>query len=186
MTECYVCDSPKGSVGSLESRLLACAADGRIRALFRSVVILLISISLVGCMRGPTHRETELQIRGLELYLAVLEEFKTEKGEGLPVTGQNQIDAIVTKYIPPGTSFQDAVEILTAAHFKVGHAESVSSSDRNDDKTERFVIQGDLKLLSLFVFGGTWAHITLDTDRPNPEPTVVKRAGGFMRTVYFY
>jgi len=184
MTECCVCDSPKRTGAGFESRPLACAADSRVAVIFRSAVILLVTMSLVGCMRGPTHQETELQIRGLELYMAVLDEFKTERGEGMPAAGQNQIDAIVTKYIPPGTSFQDAVAILTAAHFKVGNEQSVSNPDNNGDKTERFVMQSDLKLMSLWVFGGTSVYVTLDTDGPTPQATIVKRAGGVISTFY--
>jgi hypothetical protein len=176
----------KHKLAGQESALSACAPCRRVAVavLYRSAAIFLVATALVGCSRGPTHRETELQIRGLQLYLAVLDEFKNERGEGMPVTGENQIDAIVTKSIPPGTSFQDAVAILTAAHFTVGHPESVSNPDNHGDKTERFVIKGDLKLLSVFVLGGTSAYIILDTDRPNPEPTTVKRAGGFIRSVY--
>ena len=166
---------------------MACTPRSRVSAVavvYRSVAILLVVTALVGCDRTPTHRETELQIHGLQLYLAILDEFKTERGEGIPASGENQIDAIVTKSIPPGTPFQDAVAILTAAHFTVGRLESLPNPDNNGDQSERFVIKSDLKLLSVFVIGGTSVCITLDTDRPNPEPTIVKRAGGVIRSVY--
>lgn len=184
MAERYACDSQKRRVGCLESPLPSCAPYSLGAVLFRSAVIFLLVISLVGCVRGPTHRETELTIRGLELYLAVLDEFKTERGEGIPVNGQDPIDAIVARYIPPGTSFQDAVAILNGGHFTVGRPKSVTVPDNHGNKTERFVVQGDLQLVSVFVLGGTSVYVTLDTDRPNPEPTIVKRAGGFIRSTY--
>jgi hypothetical protein len=181
----------KNSLGSKhnsagqESSLLTCPLHRRVGAavLSRLAAIFLV-ITLVGCSRAPTHRETQLQIRGLQLYLAILDEFKTERGEGIPASGENRIDAIVTKFIPSGTPFQDAVAILTAAHFTVGRLESLPNPDNNGDQTARFVIKSDLKLLSVFIIGGTSACITLDTDRPNPEPTIVKRAGGVILSVY--
>jgi len=167
-------------LASREPPLPSCAPCSRIMVLFRSAAIFLIITTLVGCERGPTRRETELTIRGLELYLAVLDEFKTECAGRFPADCHGQIDAIVIRFIPPGTSFQDAVAILRGAHFTVGRPESVAS-DKNGDKTERFAVQGDLKLFRTFVFGAS-AYVVLDIDRPNPEPTIVKQAGGFIHS----
>jgi hypothetical protein len=149
--------------------------------LFRSTSILLVTVILSACGSRPTYRETELTIRGLGLYLAILDEFKREQAEKKPIDNRGQLDPIVPRFIPAGTSFQDAVAILRAVHFKVWQPRSFSIQSKDGEKKEHFVVESDLALVSTFLVGGTWACIFLDTDRPNPEPTTVKQASGFIQ-----
>lgn len=99
------------------------------------IMIMMLMFCLLGAFSWPVSHEAtagqekdmlksnELELRGKQLRKAIDEEYKRlddikelKKQRG----GYTVITDVVVKYIPIGTSFDDAEEILRAAGFKVG------------------------------------------------------------------
>jgi len=95
------------------------------------IIITMLMVCLIGACSWQISREAtaemmklkELELRGEQLRKAIdetykkLDDIKELKNMG---GGYNIITDVVVKYIPIGTSFDDAEEILQAAGFKVG------------------------------------------------------------------
>jgi hypothetical protein len=85
----------------------------------------------------------ELRQRGKALRNEIGSVYKTLKAEQ-KITGRGtDIDDLVMKYIPLGSSFDDAEEILRSAGFRVSRR---PPSDTTSDRPDRYNVVGFLKL----------------------------------------
>jgi len=85
----------------------------------------------------------ELVQRGKELRNEIDSVYQTLKAEKKLSGRGTDISDRVRKYIPPGTSFDDAEEILRSAGFDVS---SRPSSNTTDNRPDRYSVVGFLKL----------------------------------------
>jgi len=91
----------------------------------------------------------ELRRRGKELRNEIRSVYKTLKAEQKITARGTDISDSVRKYIPPGSSFDDAEEILRAAGFDVS---SRPLSDTMSNAPDRYSVGADLKLKGSFPF----------------------------------
>jgi hypothetical protein len=89
------------------------------------------------------------------------------------------VDPIISAYIPPGTSFQDAFRTLRAAHASI-EGPKLFVGTRPDGKTPEWF---GVRAIIFFggIAGGPQAWFLLETDQP---PTIIQRASGFTMSVY--
>jgi hypothetical protein len=89
------------------------------------------------------------------------------------------VDPIVSAYFPPGTSFQDAVTILRAAHASIDGPKLFVGMGPDGKTTEWFGVTAIIFFGG--ITGGPQAWFLLETDQP---PTTIRRASGFTMSVY--
>jgi hypothetical protein len=89
----------------------------------------------------------ELQQRGKELRNEIDSVYETLKAEKKLTGRGTDISDRVRKYIPPGSSFDDAEEILRSAGFDVSPR---PPSDTTSNRPDRYSVGADLKLQGSF------------------------------------
>jgi hypothetical protein len=108
--------------------------DGRGRFFFKAISFLFLSMTLVVSPMVKAHQigtnggnsmsnHADNEAKGRALRVAIDKRYKEmERNHTLKPTGagRNDISDVVLEFIPVGTSFPDAEEILVAAGFKVG------------------------------------------------------------------
>ena len=91
----------------------------------------------------------ELRQRGKELRNEIVSVYETLKAEKKLTGRGTDISDRVRNYIPPGTSFDDAEEILRSAGFTVSGR---LPSDTMSNAPDRYSVGADLKLKGSFPF----------------------------------
>lgn len=94
--------------------------------------------------------------------------------------GSGDIDDIVSAYFPPGTSVQDAITMLKAAHASIEGPRLFATARPDGKTTEWFGVRACIFFGS--IAGGPQAWFILEMDQPNP--TIIIRARGSIMSVY--
>jgi hypothetical protein len=94
--------------------------------------------------------------------------------------GSGTIDDIASAYFSPGTSVQDAITMLKAAHASIDGPRLFVDTAPDGKTTEWFGVRACIFLGS--IAGGPQVWFYLDTDHPNP--TTIRHARGSIMSVY--
>jgi hypothetical protein len=144
-----------------------------------AILTVFIVLGMQACTKN---KEAEaLAIRGQDLRMAIVQEYGELKSSHRLTFEPSNIDGIIGKYIPPGTSFADAEKILKAAGFTLRPALPESRPDGDGNSGIYFDVLADLTLERGFVMG-TSAGVLLTVDQPGPSPKTVKHALGNIAT----
>ena len=95
--------------------------------------------------------------------------------------GPRSIDEIVSAYLPPGTSIQDAITMLKAAHASIDGPRLFVFTLPDGKTTEWFGVRACMFFGG--IAGGPQVWFDLETDHPNP--TIVRHARGSMISLHF-
>jgi hypothetical protein len=94
--------------------------------------------------------------------------------------GPRSIDEIVSSYFPPGTSIQDAITMLRAAHASIDGPKLFVDMRPGRQDSRWFGV------IAIIFFGGIaggpQADLVLESDRQ--QPTIIKHASGHIMSVY--
>jgi hypothetical protein len=94
--------------------------------------------------------------------------------------GPRNMDEIVSAYFPPGTSVQDAITMLKAAHVSIEGPKLFVATPPDGKTTQWFGVRACIFFGS--IAGGPQAWFILETDQANP--TIITRARGSIMSVY--
>jgi hypothetical protein len=121
---------------------------------------------------------SELEMRGKQLRSEIDERYKklcAAKAIKPMGQGRNDIDDIVTKYVPIGISFNEAEIILRSAGFKVGPREKHSLI------TNKFMVFAEIAQYVPTLLGKTSIYVTLEPESPNDWRQVKKIEAGISK-----
>jgi len=138
----------------------------------------LLIVTLVAGERPMTEHDAALNQPGVELRQSILDEFARLKANKSERDGYD-LGLIIRQYIPPDTSYLDAVTILKAGNFDIRPPSSYRYG-----KEEIFLVGANIVLESSFPSWTTYAYVKLLVDKIEPTPTRVVDPQGNISTTH--
>jgi hypothetical protein len=136
--------------------------------------------------RSPVDSDTFSQ-QGKQLRAELERVYRSPKEAGQSVGRGIDVSSTIAKYIPIGTSFDDAERILKAAGFTMA-PRPPRPIDRDPapewEKALRFAMVGGLDLDQMFLVSRTSVLVVLFPDSPGYQNSRVKEIHASIKTIY--
>jgi hypothetical protein len=153
-------------------------------AVFHRILLVVFTVCLLALGTALSAIFYDLQDLGLDRSSPSVKrgiELREEVGKlAVQNIGPRSIDEIVSVYFPPGTSIQDAITMLKAAHASIDGPKLFVNMRPQGRTTEWFGVRAIIFFGG--IAGGPQADFVLESDRQ--QPTIVQHASGYIMSVY--